>query len=112
MKISEHFTKKELGCHGSKCCDNSCCMDDNFMDKLEILRKETGPLHVTNGYRCMVHNREVGGVDSSWHTHGKAVDVYSNSLGLQEIYDLAIKHFEEVIVYTDKRFIHIANPLT
>jgi len=53
----------------------------NLMDKrlLEMIDKARGiygkPMRVNSGYRTKSHNRKVGGVDSSSHLKGLAIDV-------------------------------------
>jgi len=73
MRLSEHFEMSELEC---RCC-GQCHMDPTLMDKLELLRSLAGglPLHVNSGYRCPVHNAEVGGSPRSAHLRGLAVDI-------------------------------------
>jgi uncharacterized protein YcbK (DUF882 family) len=51
-------------------------MDPWFMVKLELLRRRLGfPLPVTSGFRCVVHNAEVGGGELSAHLEGRAADI-------------------------------------
>jgi len=51
-------------------------MNEKFMAKLVALRRELGfPLHITSGYRCSVHNKNVGGKAASKHVLGRAVDI-------------------------------------
>lgn len=70
---TKHFSDKELSCQcgcGFKITDNS------FLDKLELAREIAGiPFTITSGARCKNHNKAVGGVDSSAHTKGLAVDI-------------------------------------
>jgi uncharacterized protein YcbK (DUF882 family) len=47
-----------------------------IVSKLNSIRSTIGrPLIVTSGFRTEEHNAEVGGVDSSAHTGGYAVDI-------------------------------------
>ena len=69
---SEYFTEKELRCRGTGECD----MNDNFMLKLEELRKKYNtPMIITSAYRHPAHNVAIGGSRYSAHTKGRAVDV-------------------------------------
>tara|TARA_A100000172_G_scaffold18320_2_gene10051 strand:+ start:6072 stop:6458 length:387 start_codon:yes stop_codon:yes gene_type:complete len=69
---SEYFTEKELCCKGT----GECNMDDNFMLKLEELRKKYNtPMIITSGYRHPAHNIAIGGSRYSAHIKGRAVDV-------------------------------------
>ena len=47
-----------------------------FVRKLDKLRDAVNmPLIVVSGYRTEIHNAKVGGVDSSAHERGQAVDI-------------------------------------
>lgn len=47
--------------------------------KLELIRKALGrPIVITSGYRCPKLNARVGGVSTSAHTKGLAVDFHSS----------------------------------
>jgi uncharacterized protein YcbK (DUF882 family) len=51
-------------------------MDPELLDMIDKAREIYGkPIHVTSGYRTEDHNRKVGGVDSSSHLKGLAIDV-------------------------------------
>ena len=51
-------------------------MDPKLLDMIDKARKIYGkPICVTSGYRTEDHNRKVGGVDSSSHLKGLAIDV-------------------------------------
>jgi len=74
---SPNFTRAELDC---KCG----CATPKHIEKalrqtavqLEKLRKHwNAPMHITSGYRCVTHNRRVGGAPNSQHLQGKAADV-------------------------------------
>ena len=74
MKVSssKHFSKEELQC---PCCYR-CEMDPYFLDKLENLRwLVREPLVVTSGFRCRIHNKDIGGYPQSYHLTGQAVDI-------------------------------------
>lgn len=40
---------------------------------------DDAPIMVTGGYRCPHGNYGVGGVSNSFHTHGRAADIYSGT---------------------------------
>lgn len=109
-KISKYFSEIELQCK-CKNCGNSCPMDMVFLQLLDIVRKECGvPLNVSSGFRCNRHNKDIGGVPNSWHTKGKAADIWSAKISLDTIYNIASKYFDEVIFYKDNGFVHIGEP--
>lgn len=79
MKLSEHFDSSEFDCHGTTCGCGGCGekMNPDFIDKLEKLRYNIGglPLVVNSGYRCRVHNSNIGGADDSAHCKWVAADI-------------------------------------
>jgi len=85
MKLTEHFKLEEFT-HSPTATqlkiDNS--VPDDLMPniqltaiKLELVRKALGkPIIITSGYRCPALNARVGGVTTSAHTKGLAVDFH------------------------------------
>ena len=72
------FTARDLRC--------ACCGLVNATDKLlGVLNAAQNiygePLTVTSGTRCPKHNAEVGGVPSSAHVTGEAVDIRVSGSG-------------------------------
>lgn len=66
-QITRHFKVEELWC---SCCHRLPKTDLLLyhMDRMEELRMAVGfPLSVNSGYRCYVHNKEVGGAADSMH---------------------------------------------
>jgi uncharacterized protein YcbK (DUF882 family) len=46
------------------------------MDAIQSLRRAVGrPFKITSGYRCVEHNKAVGGLRGSYHLAGLAVDI-------------------------------------
>lgn len=51
-------------------------MDRKILMMLDIVRENFGkPIHITSGFRTPSHNEAVGGVESSSHLKGLAVDI-------------------------------------
>lgn len=86
--LSPHFSKAELAC---RCC-GELIIDQRLIDALEELRSLAGrEILIYDGYRCLAHNQEVGGVTDSEHTRGMAADVGIPGLSLQHMYELALQ---------------------
>ena len=70
----QHFVPQEFEC---PCCGRGADkMVRETVGALDSARDDAGfPLLVTSGYRCPDHNAEVGGVSSSSHMRGYAVDI-------------------------------------
>ncbi|OCG35725.1 MULTISPECIES: D-Ala-D-Ala carboxypeptidase family metallohydrolase [unclassified Gilliamella] len=86
-KLTEHFTLEEFtrSTTASRLKINNS-VPENLMPnvqltaiKLELVRKALGkPIIITSGYRCPALNAKVGGVATSAHTQGLAVDFKSS----------------------------------
>lgn len=79
---------------------------------LDLMREYIdAPIIVNSAYRSLAVNAAVGGVDNSFHLYGLAADITSwkwNEL-LKCVNEFKLLgYFEEVIVYEEKHFIHIA----
>jgi hypothetical protein len=86
--LSPHFSKAEFAC---RCC-GELKLKMRLIDALEKLRNLAGKaIVVHDGYRCLAHNQQVGGVTDSEHTAGMAADVEIPGLSLQEMYELALQ---------------------
>lgn len=73
FQISEHFNLREFEC---PCCKR-VIVNAEMLKKLEWLRRRIkSPLTITSGFRCVHHNRDVGGHTFSLHMQGRAVDLY------------------------------------
>lgn len=71
-KMTEHFSERELAC--SHC--GRIYIHTGLVNKLQELRNETGRLiTITSGYRCPVHNMNIGGAKQSRHMLGQAADI-------------------------------------
>lgn len=98
-----HFTDIELKC---RCC-GELKLEHGFRDKLEQLRIVYGkPMVVNCAYRCVVHNKEVGGSKNSYHLKGMAIDVHCpDGRDRHKLVGLAIGLGWSVGVY--KTFLHL-----
>lgn len=102
-----YFSLDEFKC---KCCGElpEQGMSSVLLEKLDTLRGMIGkPIIVTSGYRCPIHNRNVGGVKSSTHVKGNGVDIvcdvpYSYLVAMVERVG-----FDGVGLYPEQGFIHI-----
>ncbi|ANE35655.1 putative peptidase M15 family protein [Campylobacter iguaniorum] len=106
MFKNDYFTNDELKC---KCCGVNK-IDDNFLALLVDIREHAKtPFKINSAYRCVAHNKKVGGVSNSKHVKGLAVDIaYSSSSQLHKIIK-AILDFDtlkksRILIY--KTFVH------
>ena len=68
------------------------------------------PLIVNSGWRCPEHNARSGGVKTSKHLYGCAVDISAANYQvlLQESVRIAGEYNLQIIPYEDRNFIHLA----
>lgn len=78
-----YFKYSEFTCH---CGCGYNRVDIRLVKILDNIREHYGkPAIITSGVRCEKHNREVGGVEGSWHTKRKAADFYINGVSSSEL---------------------------
>ena len=79
----KYFKYSEFTCH---CGCEYNRVDIRLVKILDNIREHYGkPAIITSGVRCEKHNREVGGVEGSWHTKRKAADFYINGVSSSEL---------------------------
>lgn len=111
VKVSENFYSNEFDCHGYGCCKQTI-INKQLVEYLQKIRDHFGsPITITSAYRCVVHNRNVGGATGSRHGVGDAADIvvanhtpaevarYAESIGI-----LGIGLYE---TNSDGHFVHI-----
>lgn len=84
-KLSSNFSSNEFDCHGKNCCSETIVEQDliNYLQKIrEHFNK---PVHISSGYRCPVHNKNVNGATGSRHVKGMAADIYIDGIAPVEI---------------------------
>ena len=84
-------------------------MTPALLAKLDELRERLGrPVIVTSGYRCSVHNRNVGGVWNSQHVKGTAADIYCPGVSVDTLADMAAEiGFDGIGRYYNQGFVHV-----
>lgn len=78
---------------------------------LQPIRDKLGkPMIITSGYRCQALNKKVGGVATSQHTKGQAVDFYVNGMTMQQVVDFIKKSGVEFdqLINEYNRWVHIS----
>ena len=70
--LNKNFSRSEFAC--PHCGEVE--IDPLLVATLQRIRDCAGPVVVTSGYRCPVHNEAVGGVNNSQHIYGRAADIY------------------------------------
>nr|AKH47648.1 hypothetical protein [uncultured marine virus] len=78
----ENFSPAEIACRHC----GAIRISPDFLDRLQGMRNDLGPIAISCCYRCPVHNARVGGAPGSMHLMGKAADV---QLGRHDRIDLA-----------------------
>lgn len=75
MQLSPHFNVQEFKCKCGK--EHEILLNTDLVDKLEKLYSalNCSKIIVTSGYRCVAHDKNVGGSGSGQHTKGNAADI-------------------------------------
>lgn len=104
----KYFTDAEFVCKHCGCLPEGG-MNAVLLEKLDQLRERVGaPIIVTSGYRCPVHNANVGGVPNSQHVLGTAADIVCDAVSVNELADLAAEiGFDGIGRYYDDCFVHV-----
>ena len=85
VKLSDNFKSTEFDCHGSGCCTETL-VDEDLVAYLQQIRDHFGaPVIITSGYRCLIHNANVGGASGSTHFQGKAADIQVKGVAPAEV---------------------------
>ncbi len=83
-------------------------MDVAFLNKLSKARELAAiGFKITSGYRSPAHNAKVGGVPSSSHTIGRAVDIYAPTSRQKYIIINALLQAGFNRIGVAKNFIHV-----
>ena len=88
--------------------DSYMNMDVAFLSKLSKARELAAiGFKITSGYRSPAHNAKVGGVPSSSHTIGRAVDIYAPTSTQKYIIINALLQVGFNRIGVAKNFIHV-----
>jgi len=84
--LSPNFKASEFACrHCGKLPPQG--MDPKLIDTLQRIRDHVGvPVRINSGYRCTVHNANVGGAANSQHLYGTAADFVVQGMAPSEAY--------------------------
>jgi len=106
-RLSAHFRAGEFACRHC----GVYRIDTRLVDSLERLRGVIGPVAVTSGYRCAVHNARVGGAQSSRHLISDAADIVTvDHVPVLDVVRHAVRLFDGVGVYltsAGSAFLHV-----
>lgn len=90
-----HFVNTEFACGQGRCsyCGGVYRTEPRLLEALEMLRESCGnyPVQILSGYRCLEHNRIVGGAPSSMHLQGLAADIQIRNHTGEDIVATALK---------------------
>ena len=90
MKLTNNFSKAEFDCKcGCEMPKEVLINIQKLANQLQILRNKVGvSVKINSAYRCIKHNKSIGGVSNSQHVLGKAADVVINGFKAAKTFDL------------------------
>lgn len=75
-RLTEHFTRAELASRDGVKSPYTLEVRPQLLELLEKIRRAwNAPILVNCAYRSPKHNKEVGGVENSYHVKGLAADI-------------------------------------
>lgn len=85
---------------------------------LQPLRDSYGkPIKISSGYRCQALNKAIGGVSTSQHLKGEAVDINNGQIENKKLFLLASKMIKEGVIEVGQlidekgyKWLHISLP--
>lgn len=103
--ISEQFEPSE------EIIDNLKVLANDLLEKLRTLNGNS-PLFLNSGYRCLRLNKAVGGVKSSQHLLGQAVDIdFGSKLANKDFFNkvkTSTLQFDQLLNEYDYSWVHIS----
>ena len=73
-KLSDSFRVREFACKDGS---DKIIIDDALVSYLQRIRNWAGAeIIISSGYRTPAHNASIGGAKTSYHTKGRAADIY------------------------------------
>ena len=85
LKLSANFNVSEFACHGSGCC-TTVLIDEQLVKYLQQIRDHFGAaVTITSGYRCPIHNKNIGSSTGSRHAKGQACDIAVSGVAPAEV---------------------------
>lgn len=111
VKLTPNFVSTEFDCHGKECCSQTQ-IDQKLVDILQNIRDHFNKaVHISSGYRCPIHNKNVGGATGSRHAKGQAADIYIDGVAPAEIAKyaegLGVKGIGLYETDKDGHFVHV-----
>ena len=105
IRVAKYFNLSEFAC---PCC-NLVMLHPKLLAKLIELRNTLErPVYISSGYRCPKYNQKIGGVVSSYHCIGLAVDIKVKDMNLIELLEVCENiDFNGIGFYENKNFLHL-----
>jgi len=111
VQLSANLSLDEVKCHCKRFPCNHVQIHESVVDSFQKTRDYWGgPIGINSGHRCQMHNKEIGGRESSFHLIGGAIDIsLKNQDNLKDLYHMILdrKYFDTCLLYDT--FLHCHN---
>lgn len=107
-----YFTEAELGLTPMATQTDRAAMFMLVKMGLNPIRAKYGPVKIDSGWRSLLHNATIGGVNDSQHCAGEAADISCTNLSSnREVFEWLRTWWPgQLIYYLKKGHVHIALP--
>ncbi len=82
IQFNIYFNLQEFEC---PCCKCVMVHSDLLTNLIKLRKLVNEPIFINSGYRCKTYNNQVGGVATSYHLFGMAVDVYARNINISSL---------------------------
>ncbi len=106
VQITKNFHSSEFDC---KCFNPECIMtyiDVDHVTELQKIRDVMGAMTINSAYRCVKHNKAVGGATNSQHVQGIATDIVLATRTPTQLYEILDRTWKGGLGVYDT-FVHI-----
>ena len=108
--LSEHFNHKDFACRCEECKGKNYRIHLGLVGALEMIGAHfKKPVKIVSGYRCEESSEKVLGTKKSFHTQGKAANIFIEGISPAELFKFVeqIPEIKGLGFYPQEKFVHL-----